>query len=478
MSEKKQVFFSFVGKRDPFDESNHFVASGKKTFAGRLSCLFSGCSCRIEKTPDKKSEGSILTLCREIRPDIIYLFPSAEGQSTTMHNAEIVKKELTKILPNTQCSIFPLNGNDPTDFEDLSREFREKLGRIASELGELQNFSYHINCSSGTQQMAAIAYVFASGGMFPAVQRWQCRDPRFSGDRVQRIDTNFLEEHTIIEKIKRNLDAYAFTTIADDCALLSNKTTTPQRREIALFFAEVFKAYSYQDTLRYQEAYITLKNSLKGMSSFLDAESLAILQSQVAALKELLSGNIAETPENLIDLYFNMLRCYERGAYADVLSRFWRVGEGCVYYRLASHWGINPREIFNSPSKEHLELLRRHPDFQNRLPKNMEFKRGRQILREYFEDRDYIELWEKYTKKKVKFNKSFSDNKIQSIIEKRNDTIVAHGMKPVTEEYAQESLEISEVMLLSLLPDAERRMADFPFKKDTLKKFVLLLEKP
>lgn len=477
MSDKKQVLLSFVGNRDPYDESKRPVTVGKSSFTERLSCLFSGCSCRVEQVSGEKSEGSILTLCRAISPDIIYLFPSSEGKSVTLHNAERVKHELASILPDAQCSILPLKGEDPTDFETLSREFREKLGRAASELGDFKNFAFHINCSSGTQQMAALAYVFANSGMFPGVQRWQCRDPKFPGDRVRKIDTLFLEEHTFVEKIKRNIDAYAFATIADDCALLADKSTTPRRREIALFLLEVFKAYSYQDTLRYQSACAKMKDAVKKNNALLDKETGKMLAMQTSLLDELKKGDVDETPENLIDLYFNMRRCFERGAYADVLSRFWRVGEGLVYYRLRSKWGIYPRNVDGSPDTENLKRLRKHKDFANTARQNehAQFDRGRTALLEVFKDEEYIALWARYTKNP---GKVWSENEIKNLIKKRNDTIVAHGMKAVTEEQAQDCVEITEAMMLALVPDAERRINDFPFKKEELQRLVLLLEKP
>ena len=83
-------------------------------------------------------------------------------------------------------------------------------------------------------------------------------------------------------------------------------------------------AYLFMDVLRYQDAYVTLRDVERNpvFGDLMNLELKGLLKRQVETLKILQEGSIKETPQNLVDLYFNMQRCFERGNYADVLARF------------------------------------------------------------------------------------------------------------------------------------------------------------
>ena len=71
MEEKKKVLFSFVGSRDPYSDGK--VKRLWKKFKGQ----------------ETSSEGSVLTACRWLKPDIVYLFPSSKekaAQTSTPEN--------------------------------------------------------------------------------------------------------------------------------------------------------------------------------------------------------------------------------------------------------------------------------------------------------------------------------------------------------------------------------------------------------
>lgn len=209
----------------------------------------------------------------------------------------------------------------------------------------------------------------------------------------------------------------------------------------------------------------------------MNAELKDILKEQVETLKILQGGSIKETPQNLVDLYFNMQRCFERGNYADVLARFWRMGEGSLYYRLESEWGINPRGLDASPDRGNLAELRKVPRYQptGHRKEFIGFEGGRKALLEVFKDKAYIEMWKSYTKgHHYSGGKVWDENQIISLINKRNDSIVAHGMKPVSEDNARECLPIAEAMLLALVLDAEQRIREYPFKKELIERWMTL----
>jgi len=532
--EKKKVLLSFVGGRDPYNvpQPKSIPIGRKKTFGERFSCLFSRCSCDIGKEPLPRSEGSLLTLCKAIHPDIVYLFPSNGGKNSTLKNAEETKSildcdyerettnlveqilsmeneqdiidelrsridgweeledsisrmlryndksqrigELKNLLRKFECTVLPLDAPDPTDFEVLSREFRKNLSEVASRLGDFKEYSFHINCSSGTQQMAALAYVFADSGMFPGIQRWQCKDPHFlekGESRTRNIDTPFLQEHVIVGRIKNNLKACSFLPITSDCEELSK---IPDRRETALFLQKVFTAYFHLDILCYNEALRALEDLESLPRRFLEnAERIKkTIESQISFLRTIdkqQNQDSGETPEILTDLFFNMERCIRRGGFADALSRFWRIGEGVVFFRLVNIYGINRSNYTESGNTRNLLILE-DAKANGRLRLSAEGNRidyapGRYLLSTVFKDREYTTFWNSYNDSRRRNQPK--ENRIHQLIEVRNKHI--HGGGPVTREDAECALEIARKMILALVPNTETLCEEFPFKAEKLR---------
>ncbi len=470
---RKKVLLSFVGMRDPYNDNNKSKP------------------CTAPTSPRAREDwGSILTICEHIQPNIVYLFPSCKGnnlENNTEGNAEDVKVTLIEKRGEGSsflCRILPLDIQDATDFEEISVEMEKKIDAVLQELGDLEEYEFHWNCSSGTQQMTAVGYVFANSGKIPKITMWQCKDPKHlrSGEkRLRKINTAFLDESVYKKRIEAGIERLAFLSVKENSEALIKIAGSEKLRRIGTFLAQVFDAYVFLDVLRYQDAYLKLRDVDQdpAFDGLLKNELKELLKDQVGTLKKVLQcqgGSINETPQNLIDLYFNMQRCLERGNYADVLARFWRMGEGSLYYRLGSEWGINARDLNASSNEGNLVKLREYCGRTAGYPKDfIGFKGGREILLEAFEDNAYIGMWDAYSKKRYFPNGEVkNENSIINLIGKRNDSIVAHGMKPVSKDNAQECLPIAEAMLLALVPDAERHISEYPFKKELIARWMTL----
>ncbi len=479
---KKNVLLSFVGKTDPWS-TNWEIRKKKTPYDGvdeddldiATELLYRG-TYTIDESSEK--EGAILGLCTEIdgenSPDILYMFPSCAKikplrKDNTEWRAEWVKNILSVRYPNIICRIMPLDIDDPTDFEQISREWDRNIGLILEELkgeGALEDYQFHINCTSATQQMTAVAYVFASTGRIPGIIRWQCMDPMYSkpGDRTREINATFLEESAYRDRIREGIRHLDFSTVRENFSALSRiagMREQQQRKELFDFMKKVFSAYNALDMLRYETAYSTLHEAeLHAGYKLLEKEQKKIFDRQIRLLKKLKDGGEGETVENLSDLYHNMQRCFNRGAYADVLSRFWRIGEGSVYYVLENRWGINPRDMKNSKKKDNLQmLLDNDARFKLKYPKQyIGFDNGRYALLYVFKDQAAVE------KEFAKFFK----NDVKEMTEQRNGTIVAHGMGEVSEDDAKKCLQYAERILYTLIPSAKKGIEKHPFKKEDL----------
>jgi hypothetical protein len=150
---------------------------------------------------------------------------------------------------------------------------------------------------------------------------------------------------------------------------------------------------------------------------------------------------VFENPDNLFELYWNLRRAYERNAYADVLSRFYRLVEGLAEYRLETKYKISREQCKNDPKRKGVNglfcLLQEKGDtiFNN--------TRNEEILR----------------------------NKNQ-----RNHTIVAHGMNPVPKWAADQCVEKAEDLMKAFFPDVPCTIEQMPLSRDTMLDMIDALE--
>ncbi len=182
------------------------------------------------------------------------------------------------------------------------------------------------------------------------------------------------------KKIRADSENMSFVPARENALRISMLSLIERQRSAAKFISKMFSAFSYKDLLCYRTAYST-KNEIKNVPlcadvlKSLDETQRKIFDERFAMIEKLNGGarseikygkgkdskksTRAETPENLTDLYFNMQRCFKRGAYADTLARFRRLCEGSVYYRLEHVYGINPADLNHSKKRGNLEMLQK-----------------------------------------------------------------------------------------------------------------------
>lgn len=190
-----KVLFSFVGEQGPYSD----------------------------KTGE---EGSIATLCRYIKPEAIYLFPTAKGfgvksetQSRAVDTETWINSEIDKCA---QTFIIPLQLADPTDYSAILPLTRRIVERVLQELREV-TYEIHLNCSSGTPQLKSTWLILANAGLFKDCQLWQVANPQFNNEkRVSRLEVTFLEEENLLSRIKRYAQEFLFQRIAEECLRLKS----------------------------------------------------------------------------------------------------------------------------------------------------------------------------------------------------------------------------------------------------------------
>ncbi len=487
---KKKVLLTFVGNRDPY------ASPQKRSFISRI----------LGRTKEKEGdlrdrEGSVLTVGRELKPDIVYLFPSSKVKAaetgTPDNQTEDRAIQASEIMEGWEagpkCHVLPLMTDNVADTSKLYPCFRDNINKVMNELAKCANnrenwqgeYEITFAASSGTQQMNQTAQLFLANVPFEA-HYCRCSDPKHvkkGGNRVFPVVPFPLEETTLLKRIDANVEGFYFHSVIEDCARLAEMSAFRPRSIMAGIVRNLFSAYESMDFMQYQEAYDLIRTDKENLDEFNDYPAhvpteriSAILDNQRASLDNLKGQGAGENACNLVDLYFNMERAFARGNYVDVLSRFWRLREGMMNFRLLANCCLNIRALSTPPEgknkKKHEANLRvlKNSKYENRV--NWEKDRIKtedglrslsDILCGLFQDLELKQFEDK-------FHRKFENLRLV-----RNKTIVAHGMSPVERKDVEDCMTLGRE-IVALIPGGMEIYKSYPFTLENFREIVGLLK--
>ena len=497
--EVKKVLISGVGMRDPYAETVNKTESKPQPFWRRLFGAQPPLSEDIVRT-----EGGVLTACRELQPDIVYLFPSSKAladkpDNQTEDRANQAVEIISSWEKHPECLVMPLKTDNASDLSKLYPCFRSNINKVMNDLAKRADNKEHwqdeyeiiLLTSSGTQQMNHVARLVLANAPFEA-RYCSCLAPQFKKDGESRIKWDkpvTLEETTLLKRIDADVEGLYFHSVSDDCARLEDVSIYKPQKIMAGIIRKIFTAYEKMELLQYDEAcnaiipimklYRQEKDSLSERNSAVPFERISsILEAQAAFLSELKGQGELESTHNLVDLYFNMERAFKRGNYVDVLSRFWRLREGMMNFRLFSNCCLNRRALSAEFSEdvnkereheENLNLLQRS-EYSDRVDWNKDYLKNEDGLRSLsdilcglFKDHD-LKRFEN------KFNNKFDNLRLV-----RNRTIVAHGMASVKQKDVEDCMTIGKE-IIKLIPGGSELYKSYPFSLDNIREIVGLLK--
>lgn len=447
----KHVLISFVGNQDP-------------------------CS------PHSQEEGSVVTLCRHVKPDHIYLLPTAalpETKSSTEQNALDTKEWLTECLdhPSQSIEINPLPLYHPDEYEDVLLLTRRVLLSIINSWQD-QDVQLHLNTSSGTPAMKGSMFVLAEIGLLPRIQLWKVADPRYIAkpeERVVALRSTFLEEEKLLSRLQNYAATCSFQNMAEECRRLQSISLYPDRRYVAETLGNIFQSYHHWDLIQYREASQLLSSAYRQLSTQLGARNQrSLLQKQVTLLEELNRSASTETAYNLLDLCYNAQRRMLRGDYTDTLSRFWRFYEGCLYYQLQQVYQIKHRQWRTSTNSEAVTKISRY--LENNASASfptLNRSTAQKILKDVLQDSTLLDL----LNTNYPGTTQLISHKIDKLVESRNDSIAAHGMCPVEQKEAQTALTIMQLLAENVL-QTKVAFAEYPLQPNHVSNLLQLLDLP
>jgi hypothetical protein len=436
-----------------------------------------------------KGEGPALTLCRYLHPDVVFLLPTAERvdvKGSTYERGEMTEKQLQEILPNSEIYIRSLDVNDPTDFSQIIHQLKSNINSILDQTQNYPQREFWVNVSSATSQIQAACLLAVGSGLLglPPARALQVADPRYvpESERVREVPVALLQEKEQIDKVARLFQGYLFDACAEELQSLRYLTSSRQRRDAVESWRLLCQAYAALDRLDYETSYkamSSLMEKIRGTSEYRSVTPL--LEKQISTLERLRGSNAKENELILTDMYHNAQRRFNQGNFADTLARIWRVIEGGMFYYLRQNYGIEPTDLSQSPCLESSEsTINLAADTVRKLmaegKKYLSFESSRTTLQEDLYDEAFCDfLVEKVALRKEK--KEQIGGLMEGVRQKRNSSVIAHGVKPVEEETAQTSLGLAEYFLHFLFPGLDLSL--YPFSpgnleqvKDSIKKII------
>ena len=430
------------------------------------------------------SEEPLIYSIERFKPDFIYFLHSKD-----------TRKSVDIILNNFDYDSSQYRLKELKNPESLEESF-SKSREIMEFL--MNDYEIHINFTGGTKPMGA-GLVLASIGekcSFSYVGSNKGSGGRdkngvgvvLSGFEEIKNQKDPYEVYAVVE-FSRGMDffnKYQFTAAKSNFKSASEKLEDEHLRELANLYVDLVELYDVWDkfdnkinkkTLNsYLENHILKKiNDSENIKNTIEKESpkfLSQLEDNIEFLKLKISrkGLIEENDVKyyLPDLLNNASRRIEEGKYDDAVARLYRATELIAQTGLANEGFIE------------LSRLRDHKIF--RIPLEAIENCDNKEAVEYIKGLD--DYW--YAKKgvvKLALSKSFEflgylgcqyakdyleDNKLKDMVSKRNDSLLAHGLNPISKDDAVNLFEGVLKYAIGVFPEIEKymEMAKFPKFKE------------
>ncbi|MEM4058596.1 MAG: TIGR02710 family CRISPR-associated CARF protein [Thermoplasmata archaeon] len=365
-------------------------------------------------------------------PQYIKFITSKEGEGTIK---EI--KELNKDIPEND--IFFLK-----TIEDIN-EIYEEINNVVIELMNKNYESISIDFTSGTKAMSVGAVLSAT--------KFNLNLSYISGERVNGKVAKGLEKIIFVSPTKPVIDIkliiiqklWDFYQYKGCLELIKElKNYTPSNNIIDQYNTLTL-AYSEWDKFNHTEAY----NLLRGFKT-----DLIDTSNNKTFLGKIINENNEEKEKMMIcDLINNAKRRINEGKFDDAVARLYHTMEYIAQYKLINSYGIDSSDV-DIKKLENLGLS--NLDNYKKLGDNGKIKIGLttdfQLLKDIGDEMGH---------------KFFQDQELQTLLSKRNSSILAHGKNPMSEEDANKLLTKIESYASSIIKKYKEYIEESTFPKMT-----------
>lgn len=379
---------------------------------------------------------------RDSRPDFLALLVTEDSRS---HGQEILAQ--LNWPPEAQITV------SLRDFDDFQAVFREvnQLFRRLRELG-FSPAEVQVDFTSGTKAMSSGA---VSAGIFQ-----QCESLKYiSGVRRHGVVVDGTEKFLTVSpaavyaqhdlKLARELLLLLrFATAKEILAGVNPVLLDPGEQEEREQLRLVARAYRAWDIFNHQEA----RSQFSRISWDKLGDSPYRPSSEALELLERITGEDERVKSEalLLDLYNNAHRRGQEGKFDDAVARLYRVAELFAQQLPRVRFGIDSGEV---------DLKKVPPSLHGRLEKHRDDADGKIKIGLHL---DYLLLAELGQP----VGRAFLENaSLRSRLGERNQTILAHGLKPVSQSFFNKLREGVLSLVQLEIPDfaEQAAMVQFPW---------------
>ena len=382
----------------------------------------------------------------KIRPDKVIFFASDRSKGTIRFIEELFKKDNDEFVPDEDYKIVTINAID-----DLNTCFESYESMIWEyDYNNDNDYDIIMDYTSGTKTMSA---AMASCGMFYSKDLISVGGDRSTGEVSRGTEIiNYQNIYKIYDKFtlmrtRYNFNANRFRACMD---ILNFIVDLNIHKESLLHLC---KSYYAWDNMDFEEAYDHLKKVDSTQMEFVDIKD--DIKFNLKAL-----GNINNSKSvNLKNCYIlaslinNSIRRSEEFKYDDAIARLYRSFELIAQIELTKY-NIKSSDI-------DVEILKQNnvsDEFIRDLEKTREDGKIRIGL-----EKDFLLLNELGNE----LGKHYMENKskIKNLTQKRNNSILAHGLVSLTQKDFDEFLEIVLNLAYSLDKDMKKFLKQTKFAK-------------
>ena len=347
----------------------------------------------------------------DLNPDKVVLFATED----TKEMVDLIKSKTDKDVEIIQIK-------DPDDFNEC---FEVMLKTMMKYKGN----KLFVNYTYGTKTMSS---AMASCSVLMDAPMICVSGERKGGivlegtEKVLRLEPYKFKDMLILDRVFNFFNAYDFDASLSE---VENLKSFDKKEELRDFI----RAYQLWDRFQHEKAYELLERVQKFMT-FVDKKQVWLNLEFLGSLKRSISkgDEIDVYKKKLIDLMENARRKIDSGLYDDAVARLYRATELISQIMLKEIGYDDPICIDeNSTSERDLKVIEMFKYFAEKKDGKYEIKIGL---------KSKIELLAEFG---IEFAiKMRDDKKLWNLIKIRNESILAHGLKPVSREEAIKFFEI------------------------------------
>lgn len=392
--------------------------------------------------------GAISLAIRREHPDYILFFTSPVSDEKTF---PLIDKDVLKDR-ETEKDVFA----ETDDVEEIYRHYICKIREVIAK--GYQNHQIVVDYTSGTKSMSAA--LFTAGIALEVGSVNYTAGKRDSGGRVipgmerpTAIKPLAIFAENRIKEAQAFFNCYQFQAAAILLSRLQGSIQEPSIVKQFDFMCKIIEAYRLWDTFSLKKA-ADLFGKIKSEGLMTEHPARGLFEKNLIHIHRSLANKYST--HRLVDLFYNIQRRMEEGKYDDAQARIYRLFEYMAQVKLYNwdNWRIETKKVSLAALPENIrEKYRERADANGEI-ENISMVNAFALLEDLSEalGQDFMQRYRQDT------------SSIRSLLNKRNNSILAHGFTAIEKDDCEQLLEIAQEFLDKYFPEwiAERDRAIFP----------------